>query len=256
MLNYKIQGDLESGDMPLIVQHGLLGSLDNWNTFAAKQKTERPVIAIDMRNHGDSPHVEGMSYTQMMDDVLAVLDHLQLPEVDLMGHSMGGKVAMWLALHHPQRVRNLIIVDIVPVTYPLQYDKLIRAMLEMPLADFKNRREADTWLAPTVKQPFERAFLLKNLGWDSNKKLIWQCNLGQIAAHYPDIASFPQTELTYPDNALFISGGQSAYVTAEGWQAALQRFPRAEHIVIQEAGHLPHVQTPDVFIKHVQDALS
>lgn len=256
MLNYKIQGDLASGIMPLVVMHGLLGSLDNWSTFAAKQKDERPVIAIDMRNHGDSPHVDGMSYPQMMTDVLEVLDQLQLETVDLMGHSMGGKVAMWLALHHPQRVHNLIIVDIAPVTYPLQYQQLIQAMLDMPLADFKNRREADSWLAPTVKQPFERAFLLKNLGWDGNKKLLWQCNLADIARDYPEIAGFPQTELTYSDNALFISGGQSNYVTTAGWQTTLQHFPQAEHIVIDDAGHLPHVQTPETFIQHVRDALN
>jgi esterase len=256
MLNYKIHGDLESGITPLIVQHGLLGSLDNWNTFAARQKNERPIIAIDMRNHGGSPHVAGMSYPLMAEDVLEVLDDLQLAVVDLMGHSMGGKVAMWLALHQPQRLRNLIIVDIAPVAYPLQYNQLIQAMLDMPLADFKNRREADTWLAPTVKQSFERAFLLKNLGWDDNKKLIWQCNLAEIGKHYPTIASFPATELTYSGHTLFISGGQSDYVTATGWQAALKLFPHAEHIVISEAGHLPHVQTPDVFIDHVSNALS
>ncbi|CAA6805338.1 MAG: Esterase, partial [uncultured Thiotrichaceae bacterium] len=102
MLNYRIHGELNSDMLPLVVQHGLFGSLDNWNTFAAKQKTERPVIAIDMRNHGDSPHVKGMSYSKMADDVLEVLDHLELPVVDLMGHSMGGKVAMLLALNHPQ----------------------------------------------------------------------------------------------------------------------------------------------------------
>ncbi|MEZ5535002.1 MAG: alpha/beta fold hydrolase [Thiolinea sp.] len=256
MLNYKIHGDTESGNMPLIVQHGLLGSLDNWNTFANQQKDERPIIAIDMRNHGDSPHVEGMSYTRMSDDVLAVLDHLQLDTVDLMGHSMGGKVAMWLALHHPERIHNLIIVDIVPVEYPLQYNGLIQAMLDMPLADFKSRREADTWLAPTVKQPFERAFLLKNLAWDENKNLVWQCHLTEIAKHYPSIASFPATELTYSGHAVFISGGQSNYVTADGWQAALKRFPHAEHIVIEQAGHLPHVQTPDEFNRHVNASLS
>ncbi len=255
MLNYKIHGDLTSSIMPLVVMHGLLGSLDNWNTFAAKQRDERPVIAIDMRNHGNSPHVDGMSYPLMMTDVLAVLDHLQLQTVDLMGHSMGGKVAMWLALYQPQRVNNLIIVDIAPVTYPLQYQSLIQAMLDMPLANFKSRREADTRLASTVKQPFERAFLLKNLAW-KDKKLIWQCNLAEIARYYADIASFPRTERTYSGNALFISGSQSNYVTANGWQTALQYFPHAEHIVIDSAGHLPHVQTPEIFIQHVQDALS
>lgn len=256
MLNYRIHGELNSDTIPLVVQHGLLGSLNNWNTFANKHKTGQPVIAIDMRNHGDSPHVKGMSYTQMATDVLEVLDHLEVPLVDLMGHSMGGKVAMSLALNNPRCINNLIIVDIAPVTYPPHHQALLKAMLTMPLSDFKTRKEADAWLAPTVKHPMERAFLLKNLGWDDNKKLIWQCNLEEIARHYLKIAVFPETGLTYSGNTLFISGGQSDYMTAEGWQTALQYFPAAEHIRIEESGHLPHVETPAVFIDHVQHFLS
>lgn len=256
MLNYRIHGDLDSDTMPLIVQHGLLGSLDNWNTFAAKQKVERPVIALDMRNHGHSPHIKGMSYTQMAADVLEVLDYLQLSVVDLMGHSMGGKVAMSLALNQPQRINNLIVVDIAPVTYPPHHQALLKAMLTMPLGDFKTRKEADTWLAPTVKHPMERAFLLKNLSWDGNKQLVWQCNLAEIARHYLKIAVFPDAGLTYSGNTLFISGGKSNYVTAENWQTALQYFPAAEHVRIEESGHLPHVETPAVFIEHVRDFLN
>ncbi len=255
MLNYRIHGEPNSTTLPLVVQHGLFGSSDNWNTFAAKQKTKRPVIALDMRNHGDSPHVEGMSYSKMAEDVLEVLDHLDLPVVDLMGHSMGGKVAMLLALNQPQRINNLIIVDIAPVNYPPKFNALLKAMLSMPLADFKNRREADNWLAPLVSNAFERAFLLKNLTWDSNKKLTWQCNLQEIARHYLSITHFPAIDRIYSGNTLFISGGKSDYVTPDGWQVALKYFPAAQHIRIEEAGHLPHVQTAEVFISHVNDFL-
>ena len=256
MLNYRIHGELNSDTLPLVVQHGLFGSLDNWNTFASKQKAERPVIAIDMRNHGDSPHVKGMAYSTMADDVLEVLDHLELPIVDLMGHSMGGKVAMLLALNHPQRLNHLIIVDIVPVNYPPKFNALLKAMLNMPLADFKSRREADNWLAPAVNNAFERAFLLKNLTWNDNKKLMWQCNLEEIARHYLSITHFPASELSHSGNTLFISGGQSDYVTSEGWQAALKYFPEAQHVRIEEAGHLPHVQTAEVFTGHINDFLN
>lgn len=255
MLNYRIHGELDPNTLPLVVLHGLLGSLDNWNTFAAKQKTNRPVIAIDMRNHGGSPHVDGMSYIQMVDDVLEVADHLGLTDIDLMGHSMGGKAAMLLALNHPQRINNLIIVDIAPVNYPPKFNALLKAMLSMPLKSFKTRREADKWLAPTVNHPFERAFLLKNLSWTENKQLTWQCNLQEIAKHYLKITAWPAPERTYSGEALFISGGKSDYVTAENWQTALQYFPSAEHIRIEEAGHLPHVETADVFIGHVSHHL-
>ncbi len=257
MLNYRIHGDLtrSNGQIPLLVLHGLLGSLDNWNTFASRQKAERPVIALDLRNHGGSPHVEGMSYRLMMEDVLTVADHLQLASFDLMGHSMGGKVAMWLALHHPERVRKLVIVDIAPVNYPPRHQTILQAMLTMPLASFKNRREADQWLAPTIKEPFERGFLLKNLKWDSNGKFDWQCNLPEIARHYLNITAFPAVEQTYAGEALFIGGALSDYLLPERWQVAQQIFPQAQRSMIAEANHLPHVQTPDIFVGLVKEWL-
>ena len=118
MLNYRIHGE-RSGTQPvLVVLHGLLGSLDNWSTFARSQAEQRCVIAVDLRNHGDSPALTGMAYRDMAQDVVAVLDALAVTECDLMGHSMGGKVAMFLALHHPARVRRLIVVDIALPTTP------------------------------------------------------------------------------------------------------------------------------------------
>jgi len=150
MLNYRIYGDADNLQRPLVVLHGLLGSLDNWHTFATKQQSERSIIAMDMRNHGASPHVEGMNYRLMVQDVLAVVDHLQLSKFDLMGHSMGGKAAIWLALDYPERLNKLIIVDIAPVNYPPRHQAILQAMLSMPLASFKSRKEADAWLAPTI----------------------------------------------------------------------------------------------------------
>lgn len=256
MLNYRIYGQVDKHQSPLIVLHGLLGSLDNWHTFASKQQTERCIIAIDMRNHGGSPHVEGMNYRLMVQDVLEVANHLQLQSFDLMGHSMGGKAAMWLALEHPERLKNLIIVDIAPVNYPHRHQAILQAMLTMPLASFKSRKEADTWLAPTIQQAFERAFLLKNLKWDSNGKFTWQCNLSEIARHYLSITAFHETPLRYHGSTLFIGGGQSDYLQAERWQVAQLYFPEATLVMIEEAGHLPHVQTPDIFTAHVNSMLN
>ena len=256
MLNYRIYGDAKNLQRPLLVLHGLLGSLDNWHTFASKQQTERSIIAIDMRNHGASPHVDGMNYRLMVQDVLAVADQLQLAQFDLMGHSMGGKAAMWLALDYPERLKKLIIVDIAPVNYPTRHQAIIQAMLTMPLASFKSRKEADTWLAPTIKQPFERAFLLKNLKWDENGKFIWQCNLPEIAKHYLSITAFHGTEQRYDGATLFIGGGQSDYLQPEPWQVAQTYFPAARLAMIEESGHLPHVQTPDIFTEHVNKMLS
>lgn len=256
MLNYRIYGDAQNLQRPLLVLHGLLGSLDNWHTFASQQQHERSIISIDMRNHGASPHVEGMNYRLMVQDVLEVVDHLQLQQFDLMGHSMGGKAAMWLALEHPERLKKLIIVDIAPVNYPPRHQAILQAMLTLPLASFKTRKEADAWLAPTIKHPFERAFLLKNLKWDENGRFIWQCHLSEIARHYLSITAFNETELRYHGPTLFIGGGQSDYLQPERWQVAQQYFPTAHLVMIEEAGHLPHVQTPEVFTEQVNRLLN
>lgn len=256
MLNYRIYGDAENLQRPLLVLHGLLGSLENWHTFATKNHEQRSIIAIDLRNHGASPHVDGMAYRLMVQDVLAVADHLKIDTFDLMGHSMGGKVAIWLALLHPERLNKLIIVDIAPVNYPPRHQAILQAMLSMPLASFKSRKEADQWLAPTIKQPFERAFLLKNLKWDENGKFMWQCNLPEIAKHYLSITAFPETDLRYQGPTLFIGGGQSDYLQPERWAVAQEYFPAARLAMIEEAGHLPHVQTPDSFTEHVNAMLN
>ncbi len=255
MLNYRIYGNTTPLQRPLLVLHGLLGSMDNWHTFASKQTEGRSIIAIDLRNHGNSPHVAGMAYRLMMDDVLEVADHLQLARFDLMGHSMGGKVAMTLALHHPERLHKLIVVDIAPVNYPPRHQAILQAMLTMPLASFKNRREADQWLAPTIQQPFERAFLLKNLKWDSNGRFDWQCNLPEIGRHYLNITAFTESGLRYLGDTLFIGGRQSDYLQLERWLVAQQYFPNARLEMIAEAGHLPHVQTPEVFTQQVNAML-
>lgn len=266
VLNYKLYGTSPDASAhepepiqqpPLVVLHGLLGSLDNWHSFARRytQATEQTMIAIDLRNHGESPHVDGMSYRLMSDDIRSLLAHLQLTTIDLMGHSMGGKVAMNMALQATSalNIRKLIVVDIAPVTYPARHQALLQAMLTMPLASFTSRREADQWLAPTIKHPFERGFLLKNLK-RSGEHFEWQCNLPEIAKHYLKISGFPvnNTHTTFDKAALFIDGGQSDYITDEHWQTTLTLFPNAQRETLEEAGHLPHVQMPAEFMECVQ----
>jgi esterase len=229
------------------VLHGLLGSLDNWHTFARGQAGKRSVLAMDLRNHGSSPHVQGMSYRQMVADVVEVLDTLAIHTCDLMGHSMGGKVAMALALQHLARIRRLLVVDIAPKAYPPRHQALLQAMAEMPLSGMTSRKQADEWLSMTVKHPFERGFLLKNLGRNPDGGFYWQCNLPEIARHYLKISGFPAHEVFFPGPALFMRGGQSDYVADEDLILIRQTFPAAELVGIEAAGHLPHVQTPVEF---------
>jgi esterase len=246
MLNYRLYGELADAP-PLVVLHGLLGSLDNWYSFARGQEGKRTVLAIDLRNHGASPHVTGMAYRDMVADILEVLDALFISRCDLMGHSMGGKVAMLLALQHPSIVQRLVVVDIAPKAYPPRHQTLLQAMATMPLAELKSRKQADEWLSPTVKHSFERGFLLKNLGRNTSGAFYWQCNLPEIARHYVGISAFPAVGQAFAAPALFIRGGQSDYVATEDLVLIRQYFPHAVVETVEAAGHLPHVQTPEVF---------
>ena len=258
-LHYQLYNEsyLQQGsNPPLLILHGLLGSLENWNTFCrAQQQTQRSMIAVDLRNHGRSPHVAGMSYSLMVADIACLLDALQLTQLDVMGHSMGGKVAMCFALQQPQRVKRLIVVDILPKDYPPHHQALLKALLSMPLGQLKNRKEADEWLAPTVTQAFERAFLLKNLQRAPEGGFQWRCHLSEIARHYLNISRFPEITAQYSGETLLIRGAQSDYVAMEQWPHAKQYFPQAELVNIEKAGHLPHIQTPEVFTEQVEQFL-
>ena len=256
MLNYRIYGELNPQSTPLIVLHGLLGSLDNWHTFATKYSSTQPVVAIDMRNHGNSPPVAGMTYQLMVEDVLEVLTSLNIDYFDLMGHSMGGKAAMVLATQYPSRVKHLIVVDIAPVTYRPRLQTLLQAMNALPLSTLKNRKEADERLSEVVSSAFERGFLLKNLSRQADGQFKWICNLPEITRNYLKITSFPSLEPTYTHPVLEIAGRQSDYVTEETWAQMQVLFPQAQLEYIDEAGHLPHVQTPECFEVLVRDFLN
>jgi esterase len=246
MLNYQLYGTL-AATPPLVVLHGLLGALDNWQSFARGQEGQRTVLAIDLRNHGASPFVAGMSYREMVADIIVLLDELGIAHCDLMGHSMGGKVAMLLALQYPARVQRLLVVDIAPKAYPPRHQALLQAMVAMPLATLQSRKQADEWLSGIVKHPFERGFLLKNLRRNTDGTFAWQCNLPEIARHYLKISAFPHIDTQFLAPTLFIRGGQSDYVTAADEALMRQYFPHARLETLEAAGHLPHVQTPAAF---------
>lgn len=248
LLHYDTYGD--ASKPPLIVLHGLLGESSNWRTAARHLQQDYYVIALDLRNHGKSPHCKGMSYLEMSNDVLAVMQHLQFDTANIMGHSMGGKIAMHLALHHPKRIQNLIVVDIAPVKYPLIHQSIFKALLTLPLSELKDRNAADAYLATSIDEPFERGFLLKNLTRTDNG-FIWQCDLEEIARNYLKIASFPESMACYEKSCLFIQGELSDYINPENTPSIQQYFPKAEIQKIQEARHLPHVQNTPVFLETV-----
>ena len=258
LLHYKQFGENEA-TRSIILLHGLLGSMDNWRSQAnnlAKQDHYR-VITPDMRNHGLSPHLSGMRYKDMAEDILALADHLGLVHFDLLGHSMGGKVAMHLALNHGDRLNKLIIVDIAPKPYKLWHIPVFKALLSLPVASFTSRKQANDQLAESIANDGERAFLLKNLKTSDDGGYEWRCDLQEITRTYLNIANF-----STPNNAqfdkpcLFVNGANSPYIDAETDKELINGlFPQANIETIQGAGHLPHVETPQVFYQCIQSFL-
>ncbi len=242
---------------PLIILHGLFGAAKNWTAIAKRLSATHHVFALDLRNHGKSAHQDIMDYNEMADDTKAFIEGHHLKNPLILGHSMGGKTAMTLALHYPHLVDAMIIVDIAPVPYQHSFDNYIGGMEDLDLNGITRRSEADDRLKEAIPEDMMRTFLLQNLIIDDNG-VRWQVNLEAIRKCLPDIMSFPATtkHQTYMGDTLFIAGGQSNYVQA-GHHAKIKHFfPKAEIDVIAEAGHWTHAEQPAIFIKKVQDFLA
>ena len=243
-----------AGD-PVIILHGLYGSSANWGSVARALAGRHRLILPDLRNHGDSPHRPGMSYEAMAADVVELMDGLGLDAPALVGHSMGGKVVMTLALQRPHRVRRLCVVDIAPVSYPPHLDDILAALEGVDLARTTSRAEADRQLAGRVDSPMVRAFLLQSLGCHDGR-CRWRLNLPALRAGFGQLIDFPALAGSYGGPALFLAGERSDYVT-EGHLPAIQaRFPAATVERVAGAGHWVHVDAPDVTIDLLREFLS
>lgn len=236
---------------PVIVMHGLFGSSRNWQALAKRLAAHAPVVTLDLRNHGDSPWAEPMTYAAMAEDVSTVIEQrVGGGPVAVLGHSMGGKVGMVLALTEPWLVERLLVLDIAPVRYPARFHSYLEAMQAIPLHLVTQRDDADTALEPQVPDAKVRAFLLRNLvetpdGW------AWRANLAAIGRCLPDLLDFPSFDAgtRYPGPTRFLSGGRSDYVVPE-YRPQIQRlFPAAEFDEIPEASHWVHADQPEEFLR-------
>ena len=235
------------GDMtPLVVVHGLLGNADNWRSHVKQWARRRRVIAVDLRNHGRSPHAEGMGYAAMAADLLALLDRLELPRVHLLGHSMGGKVAISLARLAPARVAALIVADIAPVAYGHDHDSVFAALRRVEAGRPRNRREADALLAEHVDSAAVRLFLATNLERDAEGVMRLRIGLDPIQADYAAIMGVPAGEGAYAGPTLGLRGAHSAYVTDAMLPALREVLPQAE-VETLDADHWLHAEQPAAF---------
>lgn len=229
---------------PLIVLHGLFGSLDNWATLCKKLGATYHVFALDARNHGRSPHSAEIDYKVMSDDVHSFILQQGIRHTHLLGHSMGGKTAMSFAFRYPELLGRLVVVDIAPKTYPRKHDPILRALLELNPFSLSTRKEADEVLASSIADPATRQFLLKNLQRSESGHYRWKMNLPSIDRHYDDLRKgFPAGSRTSAPT-LFVRGGKSSYILPEDHTQIKAMFPKSTILTIKKAGHWVHADAP------------
>lgn len=234
----------------MLILHGLFGSGTNWSSVAKHLADSFHVYTLDLRNHGDSPHAPSMDYREMAGDVLAFMDDHGLDACRLVGHSMGGKTAMVLALIEPERVERLCVVDIAPVDYRHDYDEVLAAMSRLELGAIHRRADADAVLAASLEQPELRAFLLQNLRRQGDA-WVWRIGLQNIAAQIDAITGWPRLprEAVYAGPTLFIAGGRSPYLAADHESRIRALFPEAKVMRIAGAGHWVHAESSREFLQ-------
>jgi len=252
ILNYKQSGTGQH----IVLIHGLFGSLENLNMVAKPLADTYCVTSIDVRNHGDSFHASSMEYDELAQDIINVLDYLNIDTCILLGHSMGGKIAVQVALEHPERVSKLVIADIAPVSYPPHHLEIIKGLQAINLSKVKKRKDADTQLAPYVDNIGIRQFLLRNLSLNKQGGFAFKCSLSDIALCYSQIMKanvLPTNKQAFTGQTLFIKGGDSDYILPEHRDAIIKLLPNSKAKVIQGAGHWLHAEKTIAFNKIVAD---
>ncbi|MFC0445074.1 alpha/beta fold hydrolase [Pseudidiomarina halophila] len=242
LVNYEIMG--KKGPAVLLI-HGLFGDLDNLKRLARDLESDHRVILMDCRNHGDSFHSTTMTYAAMAEDVKRLLDKLEIKSVSLVGHSMGGKLAMEFTLTYPDYVQSLIVADVAPVAYDARHRHILDALEALDLSSINNRKDADAELAKNIDERGVRQFLLKNLQPEDDG-YHWRLNLPVIDRCYEEISAGVR-EGHYDGPVLFIKGGDSNYLTEEHRDAVTSRFSDVEIKIIEGTGHWLHAEKPRIF---------
>ncbi len=248
-LNYKTFGE----GQPLIILHGLFGTLDNWQTLARKFAEHFRVFIVDQRNHGKSPHNDFIDYPSMADDLYDFLSDHDLQQVIVLGHSMGGKTAMQFAHTYPEKVNRLIVVDIAPKAYPPGHHFIFDALFSIDLDTIESRSDAEAVMEEKIGDEAIRLFLLKNLTRTKAGGYRWKMNLDAIYRHYEDILSAVRSETPFANPTLFIRGERSNYIQDEDFSSIHEQFSTAEIVTMPGAGHWLHSEQPEEMLKIVLD---
>ncbi len=252
-LNYIEQGaHLEqagnSSDIPTIILiHGMFGSLSNLGMLARTLIDRYRVISVDLRNHGDSPHEQKMDIPSMAADIVELMDCLQIDSAALIGHSLGGKIAMQVALDSPARVTALVVADIAPVTYQGGQDRALAGLVALGAGSIESRSAADKLLSEYIEEPATRAFLLKNLARDKQGSLSLKLNISSIEENYATTLVAAPSGDSFSGPTLFLKGENSAYIQDKYRPVIEQMFPRVALQVVAKAGHWLHAEQPQMF---------
>ncbi len=241
---------------PILILHGLYGSSDNWLTIAKALATDFSVHSLDLRNHGRSPHSKVHNYTEMIEDIRAYLDKHQIQKTLLLGHSMGGKVAMLFTLTYPERVQKLIVADIAPKKYPNNYDghvQILEVMKNIDLNTMKTRKQVEKALDAILKERKVTQLILKNLYRKKDGTFSWRINVTTLYENLENITGgtdgWDTKHTKIP--TLFIKGEHSHYLNIEDDFTIRKSFENFEMTVIPNAGHWLHAEQPDLVIKTI-----
>ena len=250
-LNFQVHGE----GVPLIIMHGFLGSPDNWRAVSKRLSGSYKVYSVDLRNHGDSPHSAVMNYPIMTEDLREFFAEHSISVANLLGHSMGGKIAMQFAVENPQQVGKLIVVDIAPKAYPSTQRSLLETLHDFDLPTFRSFGEIDAALAPSIRSRVLRQFLLKNLARDPNMGFRWKIDLDALIENYDELTKSIVVKEPFNKPACFIRGGRSKYIQDTDFPLIKQMFPQAEISTIPSAGHWVQADAPEEFLQIVNDFL-
>ena len=242
-LNYKQFGQGE----PIIILHGLFGTLDNWQTIAKQLAKHYMVYIIDQRNHGKSPHSDAFSYQILADDLKHFMEQQFMYKATIIGHSMGGKTAMRFALDYPDMVEKLVIVDIAPKAYKGGHETIFKAMFGLDLDTLTDRKAIDEQLKINIPEDGVRLFLMKNLSREKDGRYRWKMNLPVLYAAYQEILSDIQSEETFDKTTLFIRGENSKYIKDDDVLDIQDLFPMMQLQTVENAGHWVHAENPKSF---------
>lgn len=236
----------------IFIIHGLFGSLSNLSGLASELQELHHTISVDLRNHGNSPHDDSMTYQEMANDIFALADHLNIENFSIVGHSMGGKVAMACALLNPQRVNKIVVADIAPVAYPDKHNEVFIGLNTLANEQIKTRKAADLTLSAYITSPEIRQFLLKSL-IKCGEYFHLLFNLPALSANYATIIAWPEFDAVFNKEVLFIKGADSDYIRPEYQADILQYFPNAKAKIIKNTGHWLHAEKPKTFNRLVKE---